>query len=213
MRTPYSKSMARDGNPSDRQEDARLSKSFAPGGRSTRIGRMIPAVLAAAVSLPSDAGEAYTHPLFGNPEFAAGELPWSVAVGDLDGDLDLDLAVANGDSGDVSVLINNGSGTFAPQVTYAAGSTPRSVAMGDLDGDLDLDLAVANGFDNDVSVLLNNGDGTFAPQVTYGAGVAPGRWWLAIWTATWISTSPLPIPAATTSQCCSTPEMAALPRI
>ena len=71
--------------------------------------------------------------------------PASVAIGDLDGDLDLDLAVANqGVSDDVSVLLNNGDGTFAADVTYGVGDEPLSVAIGDLDGDLDLDLAVAN---------------------------------------------------------------------
>ena len=37
--------------------------------------------------------------------YAAGDRPRSVAVGDLDGDLDLDLAVAN--SSGVLVLLNN----------------------------------------------------------------------------------------------------------
>ena len=50
-------------------------------------------------------GASCTHPLFGN---AAGNAPFSVAIGDLDGDLDLDLAVANQSSDDVSVLLNQG---------------------------------------------------------------------------------------------------------
>jgi hypothetical protein len=71
-----------------------------------------------------------------------------VAVGDLDGDSDLDLAVAG-----VSLLLNDGSGTFAAAVSY--GAAGNSVAICDLDGDSDLDLAVANGGSNHVSVLLN----------------------------------------------------------
>ncbi len=82
-----------------------------------------------------------------------------MAIGDLDGDHDADLAVANAFSQDVSVLLNNGDGTFAADVTYGAGLGPRSVAIGDLDGDLDLDLAVANEFGRNVSVLLNNCEG------------------------------------------------------
>ncbi|HEY6778658.1 MAG TPA: FG-GAP-like repeat-containing protein, partial [Thermoleophilaceae bacterium] len=39
-------------------------------------------------------------------DFAAGDFPKSVAMGDLDGDGDLDLAVANFGSDDVSVLLN-----------------------------------------------------------------------------------------------------------
>ncbi|MGH3134396.1 MAG: FG-GAP repeat domain-containing protein, partial [Gaiellaceae bacterium] len=39
--------------------------------------------------------------------------PHSVAIGDLDGDGALDLATANANSQDVSVLLGNGDGTFA----------------------------------------------------------------------------------------------------
>jgi hypothetical protein len=40
-------------------------------------------------------------------DFAAGSVPFSVAVGDFNGDGKPDLAVANGGSNSVSVLINN----------------------------------------------------------------------------------------------------------
>ena len=105
--------------------------------------------------------------------YPAGDAPFSVALGDLDGDHDLDLAVANSNSDDVSVLMNNGDGTFATSITYGVDSEPKSVAIGDLDGDLDLDLAVASRYDFDVSILLNNGDGTFPTEST--CGVRSGR--------------------------------------
>ena len=54
--------------------------------------------------------------------------PFSVAIGDLDGDLDLDLAVANWSS-HVSILRNNGDGTFAGGGAQTAGDTPCSVAI------------------------------------------------------------------------------------
>ena len=41
------------------------------------------------------------------PNFGAGSFPYSVAVGDFNGDHKPDLAVANSDSNNVSVLINN----------------------------------------------------------------------------------------------------------
>ena len=44
--------------------------------------------------------------------FGAGDGPISVAVGDFDGDTDLDLAVANFDSNNVSILLNNGNGSL-----------------------------------------------------------------------------------------------------
>ncbi len=112
-------------------------------------------------------------------DYAAGFDPYSVFSVDLDGDGDNDLAVANAGSGHqastLSVLLNNGDGTFAPQVEYGIGASPNSVFGADLDGDGDNDLAVANrGFGpGSVSVLLNNGDGTFADGVYYTAGYSP----------------------------------------
>ena len=78
-----------------------------------------------------------------------------MAIGDLDGDGHADLAVANQNSDDVSVLLNLGQGTFAPAVAYPAGNWPYSVAIGDLDGDGHADLAVANQSSDDVSVVLS----------------------------------------------------------
>ena len=46
--------------------------------------------------------------------FAAGDKPESVAVGDFDGDADLDLVVANRESDDVSVFLGDGAGSFGP---------------------------------------------------------------------------------------------------
>ncbi|MGP1345368.1 MAG: FG-GAP-like repeat-containing protein [Phycisphaerales bacterium] len=105
--------------------------------------------------------------------YGAGNGPWSVAIGDLDGDGHPDLAVANysnGPTAGVSVLINNGDGTFAPDVLYGAGISPWTMAIADLNADAHPDLAVANADSYNISVLLNNGDGTFAPDVVYGAG-------------------------------------------
>ena len=87
-----------------------------------------------------------------------------------DGALD-EVPTPRSDSDDVSVLLNNGDGTFADDVLFGAGDQPRSVAVGDLDGDSDLDLAVANALSDDVWILLNTGDGSFAARRVYDAGV------------------------------------------
>src|SRR5215469_6335377 len=76
--------------------------------------------------------------------YAVGTTPYSVAVGDFNGDGRADLAVANEGSGTVSVLLGNGDGTFQAAVNYAVGTTPGSVAVGDFNGDGKADLAVTN---------------------------------------------------------------------
>ncbi|MHC4697141.1 MAG: FG-GAP repeat domain-containing protein, partial [Planctomycetota bacterium] len=93
--------------------------------------------------------------------YAAGDAPRSVAIGDLDGDQVPDLAVANHASDNVSVLLGLGDGTFAAAVHYAGGDRPSSVAIGDLDGDQMPDLAVASSGGGNVSVLLNQLPGLF----------------------------------------------------
>src|SRR6185369_1281023 len=58
-------------------------------------------------------------PIFAAPRsFAADKNPSSIAIGDLNGDGKLDLAVANSGSTNVSILLGNGDGTFQPPVNY-----------------------------------------------------------------------------------------------
>jgi hypothetical protein len=59
----------------------------------------------------------------------------SVTLRDFDGDGKLDVAAVQASSPDVSVLINDGNGSFEPAVVYSIGSVTRSLASGDLDGD------------------------------------------------------------------------------
>ena len=76
--------------------------------------------------------------------FAAGDSPFSVAVGDFNGDGKQDLAVANLLQTDVSILLGDGAGNFSAPTNFAAGGSPVSVAVGDFNGDGKQDLAVAN---------------------------------------------------------------------
>ena len=85
-----------------------------------------------------------------------GSNPGSIAVGDFNGDGNLDLAVANEADDNVSILLGTGTGSFVvPAPVFPVGSSPTSVAVGDFDGDGKLDLAVTNNGDIDVSILLN----------------------------------------------------------
>ncbi len=109
----------------------------------------------------------------GGSDPTVGTGPTSVAVGDVDGDGDLDLLTASITANTVSVRFNNGSGTFSSGSDPAVGRGPQSVAVGDVDGDGDLDLLTANQFGNTVSVRLNDGSGTFSGGSDPAVGTRP----------------------------------------
>ncbi|OUJ71092.1 hypothetical protein BXP70_22510 [Hymenobacter crusticola] len=91
-----------------------------------------------------------------------------LAVGDVDGDGDLDYVTYGG-----AVRLNNGSGTYTNGQQLSIGG-PRNVALGDLDSDGDLDLVLSvntgRGF---VYVRLNNGAGTFSGTQQLSVGAEP----------------------------------------
>jgi hypothetical protein len=119
----------------------------------------------------------------GNGTFAAPQTyavhthPEGIVAADLNGDGHVDLVVVNhGDpitENTVSVLMNNGGGTFAAQTTYQVGVGPAFIAIGDLNNDGYPDVAVTNFIDDTTSVLINNGAGSFAAQTTYPVGSGP----------------------------------------
>ncbi len=121
-------------------------------------------ILLNATTLPSPTTVTFSAPAV---NYSVGSLPNGIAVGDLNGDGKLDLAVANVNGG-VSILLGNGDGTFtaASGSPFAAGSIPQEVVIGDFDRDGKPDLAVANKFAG-VSILKGNGDGTFQAPTTF----------------------------------------------
>ena len=107
--------------------------------------------------------------------FGAGDSPNSIAEGDFDGDGDVDLVIANFDSNNVSVLLNDGTGNFGSAINFAVTGSASSVAVGDFNEDGDLDLAVANydlksNVPDTVSVLLGKKGGSFSSATDFKTG-------------------------------------------
>jgi hypothetical protein len=101
-------------------------------------------------------------------------VPSGLVVGDFNHDGRLDFAAAQYDTGQVSVFMGNGNGTFQYNATYNVGdvASRRSIAAVDMNKDGNLDLVV--GGYHSVSVLLGNGDGTFQNPITTSITTSPG---------------------------------------
>jgi hypothetical protein len=94
---------------------------------------------------------------------------FSAALGDLDGDGDLDAALSNWDGNELKVLLGNGDGTFGAPQGWEVGAAAQQVDIADLNGDGKPDLVTTNLYSN-VKVLLGNGNGTFQPAQTVSPG-------------------------------------------
>jgi YVTN family beta-propeller protein len=141
-------------------------------GRGARLAGAALALAAVTTALLAPARAAAVS-FSGPTNFAAGSGPDSVAVGDFDGDSKPDLVVANALSGNVSVLLGDGTGGFSGPANFVAGGGLHSVAVGDFDGDSRPDLAVANYGSRTVSILLGDGAGGFSPPTAFAASSGP----------------------------------------
>src|SRR3984957_1136306 len=112
---------------------------------------------------------------FALPSAVAG--PIAMTATDINSDGNLDLAIVDQTTNNVSILLGNGNGTFtqATNSPITVGNLPVAIATGDVNNDSHPDLAIVNQTDNTVSVLLGNGDGTFtaATNSPLATGLAP----------------------------------------
>jgi len=135
--------------------------------RATDAARTPPALISAAI-IASLTGTAAAQSQFRIQDDLPQEQGWtnSVALGDVDGDGDLDVVYANsytygGTQGALSLmLLNDGDGQFTPAGTNQFDAVDLyDVALADVDADGDLDV-VGGGLNGPV-LLLNDGSGTF----------------------------------------------------
>ena len=91
----------------------------------------------------------------------SGGLSWVVVTGDVDGDGNVDAAVANSVSGNGAILRGNGDGTLDAPEVYNVGSHLPSVDLGDMDGDGDLDMVLSSYGGGFWNMYVNDGNGNF----------------------------------------------------
>ncbi len=102
--------------------------------------------------------------------------PHGVIAGDLDGDGDMDIAVASSSLGGfVTVIKNNGNGTFAAPIAYDMGGSEYGLALGDMDNDGIMDLVVGENGTESVSIHLGVGNATYVASGIVNCG---GRVWV-----------------------------------
>ncbi len=102
-----------------------------------------------------------------------GDNPSSITAADFNGDGWPDLAVTGASSNDISLLINDHTGSFSNEGIYNTGNSPLCVESGDFDDDGDIDLVNCNNDDGSVSFFLNRGNGIFDFDTTYIIGGSP----------------------------------------
>jgi hypothetical protein len=126
-------------------------------------------------------GNGKFHEAEGSP-FTCGAAPFAVAVGDVNGDGNPDLAIVNsptitseskGEDG-LWILLGDGTGKFSSMAgsPFKTGRSPSRVAIGDLNGDGINDIAMTNYNDKSISIFYM-GKNAVAESKTIAVGNRP----------------------------------------
>ena len=113
-----------------------------------------------ANGVPDDCDVAFMRPFAeGEPFLVRGRRPYRLATGDLDRDGDIDIAVMTEDT--VTLMLNDGDGTFSRAGRIVVGGQSLAVAVGDFDGDGANDPAVVSQTMPSIFVYANDGSAGF----------------------------------------------------
>ena len=99
-----------------------------------------------------------------------------IVAGDFRGTGVKDLVIPNtaAVSTSLSLVPNNGDGTFGAPVAFnTGGNKPSAVAVADMNNDGKLDVVVTNELSNTVAILLGSGNGRFQSAHVFPVGVNP----------------------------------------
>lgn len=122
-----------------------------------------------------DGAMTYRPATFGAPStYPVGRLPAALVAGDFTGDGRPDLVVSNATDDTLTLLTNQGNGSFSSTGTIPHGPSPGDLVAVDANGDSRLDLVVATGTaSGTATTLLNQGNGSFQPAQGFNFSARP----------------------------------------
>jgi len=104
-----------------------------------------------------------------------GKTPVAIAAGDLNGDAIPDLAVVNQVDNTITILLDNGDGTFTQPSTspLSTARTPAGIVIANFTKGATNDLVVTNQGQGTIAIYVGLGAGTFAPRFELSTPNAP----------------------------------------
>ncbi len=105
--------------------------------------------------------------------FPVGASPRDLVAADFNGDGFTDVATANFNTDNVTILRGQANGVLTGRMDFGVGDGPASLVAADFDGDGDVDLAVINQNVVGMTVQTNDGAGAFSAAGTLVLPAAP----------------------------------------
>ncbi|MGZ8870922.1 MAG: FG-GAP repeat domain-containing protein, partial [Pyrinomonadaceae bacterium] len=150
-----------------------IVRAYGPGGPNGTTT----STFTLTVDTPAGCNTFLGSAFFPAVNMTAGQNPYAVAVGDLNGDGKQDFVNSNFNASSVSVWLRKSDNTgFEARQDFTVTGRPQSVAVGDINGDGKEDIVTCDGppGGSTVSVLLRNAGNTgFDTKIDYTMGSEP----------------------------------------